>query len=93
MESAYKKYEQFHGRRSRKTASRPFHVPSSLVYLGEAVAVEYLSDKLNGGGDGAKAIYRHKFSPGAVLCMDEKARGQLYILGSKIYVNDRGIVK
>jgi len=87
-----RKYEHFWGRRVRSVTKRRFHVPNTLIYLGKAHAIEYVCDKWNGGGDGTKAIYRHKFAPGARLYMDEKGRMQLYIMGSKIYVNDRGIV-
>lgn len=91
--SAVRKYEQFHGHPVKFKKNHNLHVPTDLVILGRAVAIEYESDKLNGGGDGKKAIYRHKFSPNTLLCCDEKGKRQLYILGSKLYVNDRGIVK
>ena len=87
-----RKYENFWGRRVRSVRKRKIHIPEALVYLGEAYAIEYLSDKFNGGGDGKMAVYRHKFKSGAKLYMDEKGKAQLYILGSKITVNNRGIV-
>jgi len=86
-------YGKFHGRPHRQVTQANFHVPKELVYLGDAVAIEYACDKLNGGGDGKKAIYRHEFAKGAILCMDETGKRQLYVLGMKIYVNERGIVK
>ena len=88
---AVSRYEQFHGKDPRSVKSKNFHVPKKLVYLGDAVAIEYRCDKLNGGGDGKKATYRHKFDPGAILCMDETGKGQLYVLGGKIKVDDAGI--
>jgi hypothetical protein len=88
---AERRFEQFHGKPSRKTNSLNFNIPKKLIYLGDAVAIEYKCDKLNGGGDGHVAIYRHKFSPGAIVCMDETAKRQLYIIGGKIAVDDAGI--
>jgi hypothetical protein len=68
-----------------------FHVPKKLLVLGRAVAVEYECDKLHGGGDGKRAVYRHKFETPAVVCMDERGKKQLYIIGSRIVVDDAGI--
>lgn len=59
--------------------------------LGRAVAIEYECDKINGGGDGQKAVYRHEFDRGAYLYMDNTAKRQLYIIGDKIRVTDAGI--
>jgi hypothetical protein len=89
--NAYSKYAQFHGRHHKKVNALNFHVPKTLVLLGEAIAVEYRCDKLNGGGDGKKAVYRHEFETPAIVCMDEKARRQLYIIGPSITVDDEGI--
>ena len=84
-------YETFHGKAPRRKGGVDLHVPKELVLLGEAVAVEYRCNKLNGGGDGTKAVYRHKFDKGAILAMDETKRVQLYIIGNKIKVTDAGI--
>jgi len=89
--SAGRRYAEFHGHEPRYTRSHNFHVPRTLVLLGEAIAIEYRCDKLNGGGDGRRAVYRHEFEGGAILAMDERAGGQLYILGRKIKVTDAGI--
>jgi hypothetical protein len=62
-----------------------------MVLIGKAVAIEYECDKLHGGGDGKRAVYRHEFEKPAIVCMDERARRQLYILGPKIVVDDEGI--
>jgi hypothetical protein len=90
--SAIGKYRSFHGRNPRKVHQVHFHIPKRLVYLGRAVAIEYECDKLNGGGDGKSAVYRHEFDRGAILCADEQGRGQLFISGKKIIVTKRGIV-
>jgi len=89
--SAAKQYEKFHGKPVPRNRQWNFHTPKTLVILGEAVSVEYRCDKLNGGGDGKKAVYRHEFDSGAYICMDEKSRTQLYIIGKKIIVTAAGI--
>jgi len=89
--SARKRYNEFHGHDIRFTESVPFHVPRSLVLLGTAVAIEYQCDKSNGGGDGTEAIYRHEFETPAYVCMDEKAKNQLYIIGKQIKITEAGI--
>jgi len=91
-------YEQFHGHAPRTKRAWNFHCPKGFVILGKAIAIEYRTDKLNGGGDGKSAIYRHEFDDKAVsrngstlLLMDERQRKQLYIVGEKLIVTDRGI--
>lgn len=86
-----RKYRQFHGHAPRVRGSVWIDTPEGLVRLGRAVAIEYECDKLNGGGDGQKAVYRHEFKRGAYLYMDEKAARQLYIIGDRIKVTDAGI--
>jgi hypothetical protein len=86
-----KQYERFHGHGPRTARVQRFDPPTGFVVLGEAVAVEYRCDKLNGGGDGTRAIYRHKFDKGAVVVADQAMRRQLYILGPRIIVTDAGI--
>ena len=85
------KYEEFHGKTPRRTSRLNFHVPKGLIFLGKAIAIEYECDKYNGGGDGKKAIYRHEFETPSIVCMDEKGRRQLYIIGGRIAVDDEGI--
>lgn len=86
-----RKYRQFHGRRSRRKRSWDFHPPKGLVILGKAIAVEYECDKYNGGGDGTRAVYRHKFETPCFVCMDETGRRQLYIVGNRLKVTEAGI--
>jgi hypothetical protein len=86
-----RQYKRFHGHDPRTEMVYSFKVPKGLVILGEVVAVEYLTDKNNGGGDGTFATYRHKFDRGSVLCADEKMKHQLYIIGRKIKVTSAGI--
>jgi len=84
-------YQEFHGHDPRTKRSWNFHVPKGFVILGKAIAVEYETDKLNGGGDGKKAVYRHEFDKSTLLLMDERQAKQLYIVGPKLIVTDRGI--
>ena len=87
-------YAKFHGHTPRSrislevTTAKGF--PKRLVFLAEAHSIVYRSDKKNGGGDGRSALYEHKFSKGTLLCTDPAMR-QLYIVGKKLKVTDRGI--
>jgi len=85
------KYEEFHGKPYRKVSGINFHVPHGLVYLGEAVAIEYRCSKRNGGGDGKRSVYRHEFDPGVIVCMDERGKKQLYVMGPRLTVDQAGI--
>lgn len=91
--SARSLYEKFHGKNPRGTTAQNFHVPRTLIRIGKAVAIEYECDKLNGGGDGRKAIYRHEFETPSIVCMDETAGRQLYIIGKRLFVDEQGIQK
>ena len=86
-----KAYEEFHGHPVRWKKNIEFHPPEGLVVLGKAVAVEYETDKLHGGGDGRTAVYRHTFETPCFLCMDERQRKQLYIIGNRIKVTEAGV--
>ena len=89
--SARRKYEMFHGHEPRYETKKKFTIPKNLIVLGDAIAIEYATDKFNGGGDGKYFTYRHEFESPALVCMDEKAGKQLYILGSQIKVTQAGI--
>lgn len=93
MPDARGKYREFHGHRERRVTGIEYHPPGTLILLGEAVAIEYRCNKFNGGGDGKRAVYRHEFERSAVLCMDERGKRQLYILGPAIRVDEAGIRK
>jgi len=86
-----KKYKSFHGHEPRSREKFRFDNPKGLVILGRAVAVEYACDKQHGGGDGKLAVYRHEFETPSLVCMDEKGKRQLYIIGDKIKVTEAGI--
>ena len=91
IEHIARKYEMFHGKKARKVTTTDFHVPKYLIYLGEAHAIEYRSNKLNGGGDGRLTIYTHRIETKCALYMDERCQKQLYLIGDKIKVTSRGI--
>jgi hypothetical protein len=84
-------YEMFHGHGPRTNRQWDFHCPQGLVILGKAIAIEYETDKLNGGGDGRKATYRHEFETPCLVLMDEENSRQLYIVGNRLIVTERGI--
>jgi len=81
----------FHGHEPNLEGELDFHVPEYLTVLGRAHAIEYVTDKKHGGGDGTYAVYRHEFETPAVLVMDERRGKQLYILGPKVTVSRKGI--
>lgn len=85
-------YRTFHGKNPTKAKTGNFYVPKQLIELGDAVEITYRSDKFNGGGDGKKALYVHKFSRGTKLYMDERRRTILYIKGTRLIIQARGIV-
>jgi hypothetical protein len=85
-------YRAFHGRRVRRVKKIRFDNPKPpLICLGEAVAIEYACDKLNGGGDGKLAVYRHEFTTPVKVFMDQTKKRQLYIVGERLKVTDAGI--
>ena len=88
---AVDKYTMFHGKQPHEIRPVKFHVPKNFILLGEAVAIEYKCKKINGGGTGRVETFRHVFETSPILCMDEKAKGQLYILGDKVKVTKEGI--
>ncbi len=91
MKKAIKMFEDFYGKEYNEICNVPFRNPNQLVYLGRAVEIIYESDKSNGGGDGLPCLYKHKFHKDDILCTDQGGK-QLYILGTKLTVEDRGIV-
>jgi hypothetical protein len=85
------RYEEFHWKLPAKLTRVDMHIPRTLISLGEAVAVEYRCTKRNGGGDGKAHVWRHKFTRGTILAMDETGKRQLYILGPRLKVTQAGI--
>lgn len=91
MSSAVRGYREFHGKQPRARTRGRFHDPKTLIFLGRAVKIEYLSNKRHGGGDGKYAVYVHKFETPVNLYMDETKKRQLYIIGSQLKVTEAGI--
>lgn len=91
MKRLVKNLRMFHGRGVRKIRDFDFTLPKGFIVLGKVRAVEYITDKHNGGGDGTTAIYRHTFETPAYICADENCKRQLYILGEKVKVTRDGI--
>ncbi len=92
MNAAEKRYKQFHGHpplARKKIAIRPI---KELVRLGEAVEIVYRCSKLNGGGDGKRAEYCHKFKKGASLYCTPDGDAVLLIHGPSIRVREPGII-
>lgn len=88
---SFKRYLSFHGKRVRGIAQRMFHVPENLILLGRAHQIVYVTDKINGGGDGKIAEYIHTFETPVNLYMDETGKKQLYLMGQKLKVTSHGI--
>lgn len=85
-------FRRFHGRSKAPVTRTTFHNPKTLVYLGEAVSIVYLSNKKNGGGDGKPCEYEHEFESPVSLYMDERGKVQLYLIGRDLEVTSAGIV-
>lgn len=85
-------YEKFHGKSPKSVRQGEFYVPKQLILLGDAVDITYRCDKWNGGGDGTKAEYIHKFKKGVKLYMDERTGKMLYLKGAQLKVTHRGII-
>jgi len=85
------RYRMFHGRPKGPWRMTQFHIPKTLIFLGQAVAVVYLSNKKHGGGNGTLIEYTHEFETPVDLFMDETGARQLYLIGKKVVVTDNGI--
>lgn len=85
------RYRMFHGRPKGPWSLTQFHVPKTLIFLGQAISIVYLSNKKNGGGDGKLTEYEHEFETPVDLFMDERGAVQLYLIGKKLTVTHHGI--
>jgi hypothetical protein len=88
-------YRMFHGKNPSKVRAVSMAIPSKgegLTRLGKAMAIEYECSKLNGGGDGKRAVYRHEFETPCDLSMYQDGKNvTLFITGTRLKVTDRGI--
>lgn len=86
------RYRQFHGRAKAPWVKTEFHYPKTLIFLGQAVSIVYLSNKKHGGGDGKICEYEHEFESPVDLFMDERGKLQLYLVGKKLAVTSDGLI-
>lgn len=86
VKAAVAKFREFHGRRPDRATKIDLPFPRSVVFLGEAVAVEYRSDKLALGSRKTRT-YRHKFGRGVKIYADPEG-STLYVKGGRFKVTD-----
>jgi hypothetical protein len=92
MKKANSLYRRFHGRTPEVSGQLAWPTaPEGVVVLGRAIAIEYECNKLNGGGDGELAVYRHDFHKDDVLLATPDGK-MLVVVGPKLNVETRGIV-
>lgn len=89
---AVRRFRRFHGRNPSRAAKVFIPFPKAVIYLGEAIALEYRSDKLAPAlGDGPKSrktrTYRHKTGRGVKFYTDPKGR-VLFVTGGRFKVTD-----
>ena len=84
--AAVRRFAKFHGRAPDKVSSISIPYPKSLVYLGQAVAIEYASNKLAMGARRSR-VYRHLFGAGVKLYTDPGGKA-LYVIGGRFRVTD-----
>lgn len=91
---ALRMYRKFHGKAPMETremtVDSPNRLPKVLIKLGDAHKTDYVSDKVNGGGDGKKNIFTHRHKKGTILCTDAKGK-VLYTIGPQLKVTQAGI--
>ena len=88
-DDAVEAFETFHGYPAQYVSG--IDIPEHFGEPQKAVSVLYESDKLNGGGDGRKNLFRHRFRRGTVVEMGDSEYPCLRIYGPTLYVDDRGI--
>lgn len=87
---AEKMYEDFQGHAYERESEIDLQKPEFLIRLGYAKEIVYESTKLNGGGDGTKNCFIHKFDKGTELFTDECGK-TLFIIGKRLQVKKSGI--
>lgn len=81
-------YEAFRETKPKRTRAVRVKLPKAVFVMGYLSAVEYETTH------GSKAVgYRHKFAPGSrpLLCAGP-GKNELFIIGGRYHVTDRGIV-
>lgn len=85
---ATKLYESFRESPVNRVRAIRAKYPRAVAVMGYCDAIEYTTTH-----NGVATKYRHKFAKGsrALLCAGP-GRSQLYLLGGRFHVTDRGIV-
>jgi hypothetical protein len=83
--SLYEKFREAPASRARKIRLK---LPSAVAIMGYCNAIEYETSHA-----GKARSYRHKFAKGsrALLCAGPE-KSQLYLIGGRFHVTERGIV-
>lgn len=89
-DQAFRDYHLFHGFDGILVSA--VEVPDDWESVGACRSVLYVSDKVNGGGDGTKNRFRHCFNAGTKAFRSVSNPDWIRIEGESLYVDDRGIV-
>lgn len=84
---AFARFQGFHGRSAEKKSYVEIPHPKAVVFLGEALAIEYASDKALPRLGRRKRGYRHRFSKGVRIYCDSKGT-TLFVTGGRFKVTD-----
>lgn len=88
----YKKFREQAPRRALRVQVR---IPKAVTVMGYLRAVEYDTTHLD--DEGKRLVgqgYRHTFAPGSrpLLCAVPGKPGQLFVIGGRFHITERGIV-
>jgi len=88
---AIRKYEQFHGKTPRTVTTMEIKDLNTFIYLADPEIITYASNKINGGGNGKRTYFKHKFNKSTKLYCSPDGK-MLIIKGPKLKVTSRGII-
>lgn len=85
---AKKLYEEFREAKAKRKRSIRIKYPKAVAVMGYCEAILYSTSH-----KGVAKLYKHKFAKGsrALLCAGP-GKSQLYLIGGRFHVTDRGIV-
>jgi hypothetical protein len=88
VKRAAKLYEDFRERPARRARSVRLKLPRAVMVMGYCDAIQY---RTTHGGKSVR--YKHTFAPGSkpLLCAGP-GRNQLFLIGGRYHVTERGIV-
>lgn len=89
-DQAFRDYHTFHGFDGFAVSS--VLIPDNWIRVGAVRSVLYVSDKVNGGGDGTINRFRHVFNSGTVAYISEENPDWMKVEGESLFVDERGIV-